>query len=811
MKHPPGWMPLLLIALASLLSTWLITSISIKRGLENHQTHIGQLAIRLAEDHRKATILGAITSIAGTDPDIRATVSGQLPPDNPEVMAKLRYVFERIKLDNMILMAPDGEVRAYMVHNVKTSITGKNFAWRPYFIGAMAGKPTMYAAFGSNSRERGFYISTPVPNSSDASKSGTPAGVIVTKLGFEEIDRTLAVEPLPIAVLSPEGVVFASNIQPWLYRVMGDEASLEKVKQDKRVNNAYKEQPPQLIPVQANAIGYLGRQLQMYSTSIGWPDPSGAWQLAGFIHPEDIVSWPARIMTAGAIFLLLLLIYTWRKANQRTTKRTQQVISLLNNSGEGFLSFGRNLLVDSEYSRACETMLDVVPAGQEIADLLFEVDSTEARLMRDIIAAALDEADAEVRDAMLSLLPKEVARGHRLLAVDYRRIGQEKFMVILNDITEQRRTAQLLELERRHMEMVVLAVSDSRNLFETLDSFREFQRHLQQPALLEMAAPELAASLYRDVHTLKGLLNQFSFPETPILLHQLESRLSTLLNAHQETGTDFSSAHLLALIEPETLGQAFEADLKILSTALGEDFLSQGRALVLNQQQAEQLNCLAKRLLAKEPLDIDNPELQQLLMDINHLCKIQLAQAIKDFDYLVQQIAGRLNKQVAPLSVDGGTDIWLVPGVWKHFLQSLAHIFRNAVIHGLEDMEQRWALDKDETGHIGCRIELKDDTLLLSISDDGAGLDLHALRAMASARGLTDAAALSDQEAAQLVFGDQISTQADVTELAGRGVGLSAVLAETHRLGGQLEVRTCPGQGTSFHFRLPLTPAQESC
>lgn len=811
MKQATGWKPLLLIAIASLLSTWLITSISLSRGVKSYQAHVRQLAVQLAEDHRKAHILGAITSIAGTDPDIRATVSGQLPPDNPEVMTKLRYVFEHLKLDNMILMAPDGEVRAYMVHNVNTSITGKNFAWRPYFIGAIAGKPTMYSAFGSNSRERGFYISTPVPTSSNASDRGAPVGVIVTKLGFEEIDRTLVVEALPIAVLSPEGVVFASSIQSWLYQVMGGEPELTRAKQDKRVNNAYKEQPPSLIPVQDDAIEYQGRRLQRHSAPIGWPDPSGTWQLAGFINSQDIFSWPARVLTGGAIFLLLLLIHTWLVARQRATERTQQVVSLLDNSGEGFLSFGRNLLVDSEYSRACETMLDVVPAGQEIADLLFEADSTEARLMRDIVAAALDETDAEVRNAMLSLLPKEVMRGDRLLAVDYRRIGPEKFMVILSDITEQRRTAKLLELERRHMEMVVLAVSDSRNFFETLDSFREFQQRLQQPELLETAAPELAASLYRDIHTLKGLLNQFSFPETPMLLHQLESRLSTLLDANQETGMGFSSEQLLALLETETLGQTFARDLKILSSALGDDFLSQGRALVLNQQQAEQLNCLARRLLTKEPVDMESPELQQLLTDISRLCKIQLAQAIKDFDYLVQQIACRLNKQVAPLSVEGGTDIWLAPGVWKHFLQSLAHVFRNAVIHGLEDLEQRWALDKDEAGHIGCRIETRDDTLLLSISDDGAGLDLNALRAMASARGLTDAAALDDQDAAQLVFGDQISTQADVTELAGRGVGLGAVLAETRRLGGQLEVRTCPGQGTSFHFRLPLTPAQESC
>lgn len=807
MQHCLRWQPLLLIGLASLLLTWMITSLIIERGFRSYQVRIDNLATQLVEEHRKAHILGAITSIAGTDPDIRATASGDLPPDNPQVMAKLRYVFEHLRLDNMILLAPDGEVRAYMVHNVSTSITGKNFAWRPYFSGAIAGKATMYAAFGSNSLERGFYISTPIPASTDSSDQGKPAGVIVTKLGFDEIDQQLAKESLPIAVLSPEGVVFAANVQPWLYQVIGSESDLETARTDRRVNNAYKERPPRLIPLHSGSIKHLGRRLQQFSTPIGWPDPSGTWHLAGFINAEDIFGWPARVMTAGGIFFFLLLIQTWLQARKRAQDRTEQVVSLLDNSGEGFLSFGRNLLVDSEYSQACEAMLDVMPAGLEIDSLLFGTDSDNARLMRDIIHSTLGEHDPEIQTAMLTLLPREITRGKRLLAVDYRRIGPEKFMVILTDITEQRHTAQLLEQEQGNLRMMVLAISDSRNFFDTLDSFRDFYQRLQQPELLELPGAELATSLYREIHTLKGLFNQFNFPTLPALLHQAESDISTL----QASETPFDSQTLLDTIGAPALKVAFDNDLKILSSALGDEFLSQGRALVLNQHQAQNLNCLALRLLRDEPLDIRQPELLQLLKDIDQLCKIRLIDALLSFDRLIQQVATRVEKQVAPLAIKGGEGIFLAPDAWKDFIQSLAHIFRNAVIHGLESPEMRWEQDKEDYGRIECEIRTQDEHLMLTISDDGIGLDLDSLRTRASVHGLTEAVQMNDQEAAQLIFHDQITTQSAANDLAGRGVGLSAVLAETRRLGGQLEVVTSPGQGTSFRFTLPLMSTQEAC
>lgn len=801
MKNCLSRLVVLSALLASILITWLVGLFIVARGQVVFHDHVADLATQLATEHRKANLMGAITAFAGIDPDLRATAQGLLPPDNPAVKAKMSYLFNKLELDNMIVMATDGEVKAYMVKNVSTSITGKNFAWRPYFFGAIAGKPTMYAAFGSNSHERGFYISVPIPARADAADLVSPIGVLVAKLGFEEIDALLAYEKHPLMVLSPEGVVFASNKKEWLYQVLGGEKELLHAQEAKRVNNAYKETPPKLIPLDDDKITINNQKLKLFTAPIDWPDPSGSWRVAGFISAKDIFGWQTRMVTATATFLLLLLFYALLRSRQLVHRKTEQVISLLDNSGEGFLSFTRDLLVDSEYSRACEQMLGTDPGGREVAELLFEDSTDAAKLMREIINAVQVEKDLDVQQSMLSLLPREIKRSNRLLSVEYRRINTEKFMVILSDITEQHRIAQQLETEQKHLKFIVLAVSDSRSFFEILDAFRQFITQWQKNTLADDDPYRSVRTAYREIHTFKGLLGQFSFPHTPQLLHQVES---CLLNLLAKDKTAIANHEIIACIQPARLQAAFDADLKILTAELGDEFLTQGYTMVLTDSQARQLEALSRCILSGKPVDNNIPDLRRLLHEIIRLRKLCLADLLHGFQRLMDQLAVRTEKQLAPLLVQGGENIWLDPQIYRPFLQSLVHIFRNAVIHGIENAEVRWEKDKDENGQISCHLHNDKDNIYLTIADDGAGLDLAVLRAKALAQGLSGSFEQDDEAAAGLVFLDRLSTQIETSDLAGRGVGLAAVKSEVEKLGGSVAVYTKPDQGTEFRFIIPI-------
>jgi chemosensory pili system protein ChpA (sensor histidine kinase/response regulator) len=138
----------------------------------------------------------------------------------------------------------------------------------------------------------------------------------------------------------------------------------------------------------------------------------------------------------------------------------------------------------------------------------------------------------------------------------------------------------------------------------------------------------------------------------------------------------------------------------------------------------------------------------------------------------------------------------------------LEHMLRNALAHGLEMPEARAAAGKPHAGRITVSLRQEANEIALTVSDDGAGLDLDGLRRRAQERGLLPPEALaSDAEAAQLIFVSGLSTADQVTELAGRGVGMDVVKSEIGAIGGRVEIATARGQGTTFTVYLPLTLA----
>lgn len=470
------------------------------------------------------------------------------------------------------------------------------------------------------------------------------------------------------------------------------------------------------------------------------------------------------------------------------------------------MSFGSDLLIDPEISRACESMLGFSPEGRNAAQVFSRDDPAKTELFCSIIAAVLAEPDPDIRESMLSLLPAEISRDGVLLRAEYKPLENGRFMAVLTDITEERRLEALLQSERRRLEFIVLAVSDKRNFFDAIEVFRDFLSNGLTRTLnvSETESPQILASrLYREIHTYKGLLNQFSFINTPKVLHEIETALSGLLSL----GDTLTRQGIADIVSPHLLEPPFDEDLAVLTNALGKEFLEHGKGIVLSRGQASALEKLAERLLQGDVVDTSALEIRTLLNDIAALRKVTLKAVLMDFDGLVKQVAERQGKEVGPIEVLGGADIWIDPQPYQAFFHSLGHIFRNTVIHGVETPEVRWSAQKNDHGKITCRVELERNAIKLSIADDGAGIDLDALRDRAVAAGIhaaDEAGALSDEEIASLIFRDNMSTRNTVTDLSGRGVGLAAVLSETRKLGGEVVVRTAAGQGTQFLFRLPL-------
>ncbi len=173
---------------------------------------------------------------------------------------------------------------------------------------------------------------------------------------------------------------------------------------------------------------------------------------------------------------------------------------------------------------------------------------------------------------------------------------------------------------------------------------------------------------------------------------------------------------------------------------------------------------------------------------------------------VVRQASKDTGKQVK-LDIVGGS-IEMDRGVLDRMTPAFEHLLRNCVAHGIEDPDVRLSEGKEAAGTITIGLHHEGNDVSVEFSDDGAGLHLARIRDRALAQGLiVPGHELTDAEAANLIFMPGFSTASQVSELAGRGIGMDVVRAEVNALGGRIETSSVPGQGARFKLVLPLTTA----
>ncbi len=147
-------------------------------------------------------------------------------------------------------------------------------------------------------------------------------------------------------------------------------------------------------------------------------------------------------------------------------------------------------------------------------------------------------------------------------------------------------------------------------------------------------------------------------------------------------------------------------------------------------------------------------------------------------------------------------------GVLDRMTPAFEHLLRNCAGHGIEAPETRVAAGKPAVGTITIALRHEGNDVSVEFRDDGAGLDIERIRARAAAQGLiAPDEAITDAQAANLIFRPGFTTASEVTGLSGRGIGMDVVRAELNALGGRIETQTEAGKGSSFRMLLPLTTA----
>ena len=195
-----------------------------------------------------------------------------------------------------------------------------------------------------------------------------------------------------------------------------------------------------------------------------------------------------------------------------------------------------------------------------------------------------------------------------------------------------------------------------------------------------------------------------------------------------------------------------------------------------------------------------------LQTDTMDLRMIPVRHLFARFPKIVRDLTKKLGKKVELHFV--GEDTEIDKHIAEELIDALTHLLRNAVDHGLEDTETRKAQGKDPVGHITMSARQEGSHIVISVSEDGRGLNLEKIREKALLLGIiSESDSLSPEETIRLIFAPGFSTSEKVSAVSGRGVGMDVVKTNLQKIQGEIDVRTKPGKGTTFLLKVPLTLA----
>lgn len=220
--------------------------------------------------------------------------------------------------------------------------------------------------------------------------------------------------------------------------------------------------------------------------------------------------------------------------------------------------------------------------------------------------------------------------------------------------------------------------------------------------------------------------------------------------------------------------------------------------IITVQKSLRSTHTVAEEAVAQQ--SVINRQLQQSLMQIR---TVPFSNFSERYYRIARQVADDLGKK-AQLEIIGA-DVEIDRNVLEKINPSLEHLLRNAIAHGIEEPAQRLNANKSETGRIMMHLRQESNEVIITLSDDGRGLNLTRIRKEAQRLGLIKKnETVDDDKLMALIFSQGLSTTDSITGIAGRGIGLDIVKNEISMLGGRISVNFAPNQGTTFTIYLPL-------
>ncbi len=490
------------------------------------------------------------------------------------------------------------------------------------------------------------------------------------------------------------------------------------------------------------------------------------------------------------------------------SQKTNDINAMLQNMKLGVSTVVPGNRIHPEYSSYLKTIFSTDDlAGKDLVQSLFEKSSlgVDAKDQITVALGAILGEDAMMFDFNSHLLAPEMRIAtagdtHKIVQMEWSPIVGElgtvdKVLLITQDVTHLRALEASSAHQKDELDIIAKIIRIPAGKFN--DFMQSAGTYLADNRRLIEATPgrdtEVIASLFRNMHTVKGNARMFEFTHITNAAHQAEQTYDAL-RKDESAAWDADALR----VELEAVEAAIARYVRVNEDKLGRkgraaDLLTARGAFVGNDQLAE-LRSMAAALCGAHPVS----EVEILQQKIDQLGLVALSRIVSASADSLSSLATEMKKPTPAVEIVNG-DVAFTSQFAETLKACCMHIFRNSLDHGIEAPTDRNAAQKPAQGKIRFACERHADHVELNIGDDGQGLALHKLYAKGLASGLFAADARPARASvAEMIFASGLSTAAQVTQVSGRGVGMDAVRTFLKEQGATVRIAMKDPAGTEL-------------
>jgi len=453
--------------------------------------------------------------------------------------------------------------------------------------------------------------------------------------------------------------------------------------------------------------------------------------------------------------------------------------AVLDGLGQGIVFFNSQGICSDIYSKSCLAILESQPGERHIGEVL-GLDDDERQQIQSLIDIIFQDQSTTALpfDELMQLAPNRyVHSGGNIIEIDYRPMHDPSgkltgILLVANDISKEEAAQEEIRLKEARIVRMLRIAKDKM-------AFVDYMRRMED-VLLAPTKKQQKEDFARDIHTLKGMSKFFHLDAITSILHEVENVMKAQETVCVEEMRSVCRDAITALFE-EAKGYGREI--------WGNNFEIQEEVVILPVSYATEFG---KELREQGAQGIAFSYFQKIV-----------SQPVRDmlipFETQLSYFAVMTEKKIN-ITMPASGEIRVFPTVYKEFFESLVHIARNIVDHASEPEETRLKAGKSPELNIKMDVSYGSfkNTMILTIEDDGKGIDIEKLREK------IDVTEENEEAILQHIFDPKISTNDTVSEESGRGIGLDAVKAAVEKLDGSINATSEFGKGSVFTLSLPI-------